>query len=440
MSFNIRRISITFITIILTVLISNFSLAKFSGEKSTVANILGTNSTEFLALFYESFAKVKKEYVTEVSDKELIEAAINGMLSSLDPHSAYWDPKSFEDMRQITRGEYGGLGMEVTMENGLVKVVTPIEGTPAEKVGMKPGDFIIGINTEPVFGLTLTEAVEKMKGKAGTEIKLTITRDGLNEPLDINLIREIIKIRSTRSKLFEDIAYVRLNTFNEKINEAMIKEYDTLKSQAKKPLKGLILDLRNNPGGLLEQAVAVADSFLNEGKIVTTKSRNNEEEFKFSATKGDITNGLPIVVLINNGTASAPEIVAGALQDNKRAIILGTKSFGKGSVQTVMPMSNGGAMKITTARYYTPADKSIQAEGITPDIYVEQAKIEKAAPAKLKIHESTLHRHLEKVSPEKEISEQEKKLNEMYEQDFQLARAIDVIKTIDIYSSTGKKK
>src|SRR6266436_5002650 len=340
------------------------------------------NSTETykqLNLFGEVFERVRSDYVDDVSDNSLVESAINGMLTSLDPHSNYLNTKNFNDMKVQTRGEFGGLGIEVSMENGLVKVVSPIDDTPAARAGLKPGDLITHLDGEPVQGMTLPEAVEKMRGPVSSEIKLTIRREG-RDPFDVKLIRATIKIQSVRSHLEGDnIGYIRVTTFNEQTDTGLNNAMKNLKQQAGNKLVGVILDLRNNPGGLLDQAVAVSDAFLDKGEIVSTRGRRSEDAQRYNARQGDIAGGLPMVVLINGGSASASEIVAGALQDHHRAILLGTRSFGKGSVQTIIPLPGHGAMRLTTARYYTPSGRSIQAKGIDPDIVVEAAKIEKTA-------------------------------------------------------------
>jgi len=339
-----------------------------------------SNSTETykqLNLFGEVFERVRAEYVDDVSDDSLVESAINGMLTSLDPHSNYLNTKNFNDMKVQTRGEFGGLGIEVSMENGMVKVVSPIDDTPAAHAGLKPGDLITHLDGDPVQGMTLPEAVEKMRGPVSSEIKLTIRREG-KDPFDVKLVRATIKIQSVRSHLEGDnIAYVRITTFNEQTDVGLNNAMKNLKQQAGGKLLGVILDLRNDPGGLLDQAVAVADAFLEKGEIVSTRGLRSEDAQRYNARPGDIAAGLPIAVLINGGSASASEIVAGALQDHHRAILLGTRSFGKGSVQTIIPLPGHGAMRLTTARYYTPSGRSIQAKGIEPDIVVEAAKIEK---------------------------------------------------------------
>src|SRR5271169_5775340 len=337
-----------------------------------------TDTYKQLNLFGEVFERVRAEYVDDVSDDSLVESAINGMLTSLDPHSNYLNTKNFNDMKVQTRGEFGGLGIEVSMENGLVKVVSPIDDTPAARAGLKPGDLITHLDGDPVQGMTLPEAVEKMRGPINSEIKLTIRREG-REPFDVKLTRATIKIQSVRSHLEGDnIAYIRITTFNEQTDVGLNNAMKNLKQQAGGKLLGVVLDLRNDPGGLLDQAVAVSDAFLEKGEIVSTRGRRSEDAQRYNARPGDIASGLPLAVLINGGSASASEIVAGALQDHHRAILLGTKSFGKGSVQTIIPLPGHGAMRLTTARYYTPSGRSIQAKGIEPDIIVEPAKI--AAP------------------------------------------------------------
>ena len=339
----------------------------------------GTNTSETyrqLNLFGDVFERVRAEYVEEATDEELIEAAINGMLTSLDPHSSYLNRKSFQDMQVQTRGEFGGLGIEVTMENGLIKVVSPIDDTPAFRAGLQPGDLITHLNGEAIMGLTLNEAVEKMRGPVGTDIRVTIRRGDAGEPFDVNITRAIIKVQSVRFRPEGDIGYIRITTFNEQTQSGLEKAIATLQQEIGDKLKGYVLDLRNNPGGLLDQAVSVSDTFLDKGEIVSTRGRRAEDGTRYNAKPGDMAKGLPIVVLVNGGSASASEIVAGALQDHRRAIVMGTKSFGKGSVQTIIPLPGHGAMRLTTARYYTPSGRSIQQLGVTPDIEVHQAKLE----------------------------------------------------------------
>src|SRR5579883_2164089 len=328
-----------------------------------------------LDLFGEVFERVRADYVEEVSDEQLIEAAINGMLSSLDPHSSYMNPKNYRDMQVQVRGEFGGLGIEVTMENGLVKVVSPIDDTPAARGGLKPGDYITHLDGEAVAGMSLNEAVERMRGPVNSEIRLTIRREG-RDPFDVKLTRAVVKIQSVKYHLEgKDIGYIRITSFNEQTDSGLNNAMKALKKEAGDKLAGIVLDLRNNPGGLLDQAIAVSDDLLEQGEIVSTRGRHPEDGARYNARPGDITGGLPIVVLINGGSASASEIVAGALQDHHRAVLLGTRSFGKGSVQTIIQLPGHGAMRLTTARYYTPSGRSIQAKGIEPDIVVQPAKI-----------------------------------------------------------------
>jgi carboxyl-terminal processing protease len=328
-----------------------------------------------LNLFGDVFERVRADYVEKPDDSKLVEQAINGMLNGLDPHSSYMDPKSFKDMQIQTRGEFGGLGIEVTMEDGLVKVVTPIDDTPASKAGILANDIITQLDGEQVQGLTLNQAVEKMRGPVNSKIKLTIMRKGQDKPIEVSITRDVIRVRSVRSRVEgDDVGFVRISQFNEQTSEGLKKAIADITAQVgKDKLKGYILDLRNNPGGLLDQAISVSDAFLERGEIVSTRGRNPEETQRYSARPGDLTGGKPVIVLTNGGSASASEIVAGALQDHKRATILGTRSFGKGSVQTIIPLgNNNGALRLTTARYYTPSGRSIQAKGIVPEIEVLQ--------------------------------------------------------------------
>ena len=328
-----------------------------------------------LNLFGDVFERVRADYVEKPDDAKLVESAINGMLAGLDPHSSYMDPKSFRDMQVQTRGEFGGLGIEVTMEDGLVKVVAPIDETPAAKAGVMANDIITKLDDEQVQGLTLNQAVEKMRGPVNTKIKLTIMRKGQDKPIEVSITRDVIRVKSVRSHSEgEDVGYIRVTQFNEQTTDGLKKAISDLTNQlGAEKVKGFVLDLRNNPGGLLDQAISVSDAFLDKGEIVSTRGRNAEETQRFNARPGDLTKGKPLIVLINGGSASASEIVAGALQDHKRATLVGTRSFGKGSVQTIIPLGAGnGALRLTTARYYTPSGRSIQAKGITPDIEVLQ--------------------------------------------------------------------
>jgi|SRR5688572_25793319 carboxyl-terminal processing protease len=327
-----------------------------------------------LSLFGDVFERVRSDYVEKPDDKKLIEHAINGMLAGLDPHSSYMDAKSFRDMQVQTRGEFGGLGIEVTMEEGLIKVVAPIDETPAHKAGIMANDLITHLDDEPVLGLTLNQAVEKMRGLVNTKIKLRISRKGAEKPIEVTITRDIIRVRSVRSNMNgDDVAYIRVTQFNEQTTEGVRRAINELTAQGGDKLKGFVIDLRNNPGGLLDQAISVSNAFLERGEIVSTRGRNADETQRFNARAGDLTKGKPIIILINGGSASASEIVAGALQDHKRATVIGTRSFGKGSVQTIIPLGSGhGALRLTTARYYTPSGRSIQAKGITPDIEIMQ--------------------------------------------------------------------
>jgi carboxyl-terminal processing protease len=349
------------------------SLSAAVGQSSNDNN---NDTYQQLNLFGDVFEKIRSDYVEPVSDEKLIESAINGMLTSLDPHSSYLNPKDWEDMQVQTKGEFGGLGIEVTMENGVIKVVSPIDGTPAAKAGIQPGDLIIQLDGKPVMGMTLAQAVDKMRGPVDSKIVLTVRR-AKQDPFDVTLHRAIVKIASVRGSLLDnDLAYVRITSFSEQTANGLQDTVSRLRGQAGKKLQGLILDLRNNPGGLLDQAISVCDDFIDKGEIVSTRGRDPSQAQRFNATGGDLIVGLPMVVLINGGSASASEIVAGALQDHHRAILLGTRSFGKGSVQTIIPIPGHGAIRLTTARYYTPSGRSIQAKGIEPDIKVEQAKVE----------------------------------------------------------------
>jgi carboxyl-terminal processing protease len=330
-----------------------------------------------LELLGDALAKIRSNYVEDVDDKKLIEAGINGMLSSLDPHSNFLSPERVKQMEVDIRGEFGGLGIEVTMENGFVKVVTPIDDTPAARAGVRPGDLISHIDGEPVLGLSLTEAVKKMRGRVGSDIVLTMIREGEAEPFDITITRDIITVQSVRSRAEGNVAYIRITSFNEQTESGLRSAMDTLRAEiGEDQLKGVVLDLRNNPGGLLNQAIAVSDAFLERGEIVSTRGRGDDNIERYNAKSGDIATGLPVIVLINGGSASASEIVAGALKDHNRAILMGTKSFGKGSVQSIIQLQGGNRLKLTTSRYYTPSGTSIQATGILPDIEVPQATLE----------------------------------------------------------------
>ena len=387
-----------------------------------------------LDLFGDVFERVREQYVEEKEDKELIENAINGMLTALDPHSAYLNDEKFKEMQINTKGEFGGLGIEVTMENGIVKVVSPIDDTPAARAGLQAGDYVIQIDEEPVMGLTLSEAVKKMRGKVGTEIDLLVTREGEDAPIEYTIIRDIIKIKSVRHRIEGNSGYLRITTFNQHVMSGLEKAIDEIKKELGPNLNGYVLDLRNNPGGLLDQAILAADAFLDKGEIVSTRGRHEKDTKRDNATEGDLAEGLPMVVLINGGSASASEIVAGALQDHKRAILLGTKSFGKGSVQTVMPLPGHGAMRLTTARYYTPSGRSIQAKGIEPDIEVQQAKIEEFTERRLReenLKGALDNKRKKPANDNKDEEDEEKPL------DYQLLRALDLLNGLNLYKDAA---
>lgn len=389
---------------------------------------------EDLRVFTEVYGKIKTDYVEPVEDDRLLNDAIEGMLGGLDPHSAYLSPESFKDIRIGTEGQFGGLGIEVTMENGFVKVVAPIDDTPAYDAGMKAGDLIIRLDDKQVKGMTLNEAVRLMRGEPGSSIKLTVVREGEAKPLEFTIERAVIKITSVKSRMLEDgYAYVRISQFQGGTAEALKKTLSNLKEQESGSLKGLVLDLRNNPGGTLNGAVAVSDTFLTNGVVVYTKGRAEDSKLRFTATPTDYLDGAPIVVLVNGGSASASEIVAGALQDHNRAIIMGTKTFGKGSVQTILPMNNGAALKLTTARYYTPSDRSIQATGIEPDVTVEDLKLAKNedGPGDT-LRESDLSGHLENENGSSSGETTADSSQASVDDDFQLREALNLLKGVNI--------
>ncbi len=385
-----------------------------------------------LKLFGDVFERVRQDYVEDVTDEELVAAAIRGMLADLDPHSSYLDRKSFDDMRVQTKGEFGGLGIEVTMENGLVKVVSPIDETPAARAGVQAGDLISHLDGEPILGLTLNQAVEKMRGPVNSEILLTIRRRD-QEPFEVSIKRDVIKIRSVRSRQEGQIGYLRVTTFNEQTYSGLESAFAKLEKELGDGVSGFVLDLRNNPGGLLDQAIAVSDAFLNQGEIVSTRGRHTDDAQRFNARAGDLAKGKPVVVLINGGSASASEIVAGALQDHRRAIVMGTKSFGKGSVQTIIPLSGHGAMRLTTARYYTPSGRSIQAKGIEPDIEVEQARLESLEPGALR-RESDLRGALDNSGGVDGGEEDTDVTANDPPEDYQLARALDLLRGLSLFN------
>ena len=415
-----------------------FSAVKFTGPVLAENNSDKAHVYEQLDLFGDIFDRIRSEYVEEVDAKELIEAAINGMLTSLDPHSGYLPPIDAEKMREQTRGEFRGLGIEVTQEEGFVKVVSPIDGTPADAAGMEAGDFITHVDGESVLGLTLNEAVERMRGPVGSEIIITIAREGEDEPFDVTIIRDFIKLTAARVRTEGKSVVIRVTTFNDNtfdnIQDGLDKELDN--AGGLENINGVVIDLRNNPGGLLSQAIRVSDAFLDKGEIVSTRGRDPENGDRYNATSGDLINGKPIVILINGGSASASEIVAAALKDHRRAIVVGTKSFGKGSVQTVMPLREQSAMRLTTARYYSPSGRSIQNLGVTPDIIVEQPRRRTDDEEdRFKFRsESDLRGSLSNDSlSEDEIQQIEEdrakaeKAAELRNADYQLAYAIDIL-------------
>jgi len=396
---------------------------------------------EYLDLFGQIFDRVRSDYVDEVTDEELIEKAIDGMLTGLDPHSGYMNEEVWQEMQMDTRGKFGGLGIEITMEEGFVKVISPIEDTPAHDAGVLAGDFIIQINETPVFGLTLSEAVDLMRGDKGEAITITISREGL-DPFEIEIIRDIIKIQSVKHEIINNVGYLRITSFTEQTESGLLQSIKKIKKDLNDKQLGFVLDLRSNPGGLLSQSVKVTDLFLEKGEIVSTRGRKNNNIQRYRASKGDEINGQPLVVLINGGSASASEIVAGALQDHKRAIIVGNKSFGKGSVQTIIPFRKSNpeksttGIRLTTARYYTPSGVSIQGKGIQPDILIEQGTFESKEFRQLS--ESDLKDSLDsevKVEEELKIENKELETNRL-NRDYQLSRAIDLIHGINIYQES----
>ena len=410
-----------------------------------------------LNLFSDVFERVRADYVEPVKDKDLVENAINGMLTGLDPHSSYMNAKAFQDMQVQTKGEFGGLGLEVSSESGFVKVISPIDDTPAQRAGMKAGDLITSIDGKSVQGLSLNEAVEKMRGKPDTKINLTVKRIGVDKPVEVSLVREVIKVPSVKSHLEgDDVGYIRISSFTEQSDIGVRRALDDLRAKSNKKLRGIVLDLRNDPGGLLDQAVAVGQDFIKDGEIVSTRARHSEDNQRWDAHDGDLTAGMPLVVLINSGSASASEIVAGALQDHRRAVLVGTRSFGKGSVQTVIPLPGDGAMRLTTARYYTPSGRSIQGLGVEPDVEVRDSRAE--PPKFLPEHEADLKGAIEnkggvedtKLPPRSDLPAIVKDIPKMPpedapafdaakpETDFQLQQALKIVRAMSTEQHAAK--
>ncbi len=422
-----KKISLLFLLIII------FPFEAFSVSKNK-------ETYQYLDLFGQIFDRVRTEYVDEVTDEELIEKAIDGMLTGLDPHSGYMNEKTWNEMQMDTRGKFGGLGIEITMEDGFVKVISPIEDSPAHKAGILAGDYIIQIDDTPVFGLTLNEAVELMRGEKGDPIKIIISREGV-DPFEVEIVRDIIKIQSVKYEIIKNVGYLRITSFTDQTESGLIKSIKEIKDKTNNKQLGFVLDIRSNPGGLLNQSIKVTDMFLERGEIVSTRGRNNNDIQRYRAKKGDKINGQPLVVLINGGSASASEIVAGALQDHKRAIIVGTKSFGKGSVQTIIPFKKNNSdesttgIRLTTARYFTPSGESIQGKGIEPDILIEQGTFESYNYKSFS--EADLKDSLDKEKNEStnngdSLDENNDRLNK----DYQLARSIDLIHGINVFQQT----
>ena len=422
-----------------TIILGAFSALFLIAPLTTKAQSNNEETYRQLTLFGDVFQRVREDYVEEVSDQDLVEAAINGMLTSLDPHSAYLPDDNFQKMQVQTRGKFGGLGIEVTMENGFVKVVSPIDDTPADKAGILPEDLIISVDGESIVGLTLTDAVQKLRGPIGSNVKISVQR-AQDEPFEVDIIRDEIKIRSVRSRLYKTIGYIRITTFSEQTSPGLQKAIDELQAEAMEELTGLVLDLRNNPGGLLSEAIRVSDAFLEKGEIVSTRGRSENDIQHAYARPGDISDGLPIVVLINSGSASASEIVAGALKDHRRAVVMGTRSFGKGSVQTITPMPGHGAIRLTTARYFTPSGVSIQAKGISPDIEVALARIEKLEGGP--VREEDLRGALDSREVGAEATTDNAvpaDSQDPIEVDYQLARAVDLLRGLSVFNALSSK-
>lgn len=392
-----------------------------------------TLPVEDLRRFTDVYMRIKRNYVTEVDDRELLDNAIKGMLSGLDPHSAFLDEREFRDLQVGTSGEFGGLGIEVGMEDGFIKVIAPIDDTPASRAGIRAGDLIIRLDDTPVKGMTLSDAVNTMRGKRGTDITLTIMREGVEGPQRITITRDIIRVQSVRSEMLEPgFGYVRITNFQARTARDLVRAVESLKEDG--PLRGLVLDLRNNPGGVLNGAVGVSDAFLDGGLIVYTEGRLQESQFRYTASPGDVAGGVPMIVLVNEGSASASEIVAGALQDHRRAVIMGAPTFGKGSVQTILPLAQDTAIKLTTARYFTPEGRSIQAEGIQPDIRIEPLTVTRADDNGPRVSEASLQRHLENDNdtPANESGSEEKEREPLAQRDYGLYEALNLLKGLAI--------
>jgi len=404
----------------------------------------GADTYQLMNLFADVFERVKSDYVEERSDEEIVEAAISGMLSAMDPHSSFMNKSQYKDMQVNTRGAFGGLGIQVSMEKGFIKVISPIDDTPAFRAGVEAGDVIIKLDGVSVQGMTLNEAVDKMRGKVGSDIRLTVVREGNKEPFDITITRAVIKITAVRNRVEGNVGYVRITQFTEQTDTGLKKAMKSLSEKLGDNMQGVVLDLRNNPGGLLDQAINVSDAFLDKGEIVSTRSRKPEDTQRFNARPGDLAKGLPLVVLINGGSASASEIVAGALKDHRRAILMGTRTFGKGSVQTIIPLSGYGAMRLTTARYYTPSGRSIQGLGIDPDIVVEPSRIETLKKQRQR-READLRgalKNTDKKQPEEVKAGESQETTDPAKpvQDYQLLRALDLIRGVALLQGRGSAK
>lgn len=456
MSTQMQKLALVFTGLVLGVSISIGQGVFAEREQTAVSGT--TLPLEELRSFSDVFARIKADYVEPVEDKVLLESAIRGMLTGLDPHSAYLDQEQFKELQVGTSGEFGGLGIEVGMEDGFVKVIAPIDDTPAQRAGVQAGDLIIRLDDTPVKGMTLNEAVKLMRGKPGTDITLTVVREGQETPLKITIVRDVIKVKSVKQRMLDPgFGYVRISQFQATTADNLVEAIQALRKELKEgaKLRGLVLDLRNNPGGVLNGAVAVSDAFLDKGLIVYTEGRIADSRLRFNATPDDIVDGAPIVVLVNQGSASASEIVAGALQDHKRAIIVGERTFGKGSVQTIVPLNNGTAVKLTTARYYTPNGRSIQAEGIVPDIELDNVRVADAEDVPFEaIKEADLSRHLingnakdqkkeqeqvdDKAKPDAEGTDGKDKPESLARTDYQLYEALNLLKGLAIQQDRAR--